>query len=71
VKLTRAQLLDVLTDELGALLIWQGAKLPKDVEVGVGISISKITAALEHCGRLPAGSSLAGTMPKRKKHSKR
>lgn len=51
-KLTRAQLLDVLVDELRALTIWRGAQLPKDVEVGVGISIDKITAALEQCGRL-------------------
>ena len=51
-KLTRDQVLDVLMDELRALKIWRSAKLPKDVEVGVGISIDKITVALEQCGRL-------------------
>jgi len=52
VKLTRDELLDVLMDELRALTIWRSAKLPKDVELGVGISIDKITAALKQCGRV-------------------
>jgi hypothetical protein len=62
VKLTRDELLDVLMDELRALTIWRSAKLPKDVELGVGISIDKITAALKQCGRVRSDPDVIGAL---------